>query len=82
MAESPHEVLRFLRDLARPCAPYAQRDIDELRGFAAQELGIADLQPWDFAYASEKLREARYAYSDQELKPISPRRACSRGCSV
>ena len=68
MAESPDEVLRFLRDLAGRARRYAQRDIDELRGFAAQELGIADLQQWDFSYASEKLREARYAYSDQELK--------------
>ena len=68
MAESPDEVLRFLRDLSGRARRYAQRDIDELRGFAAQELGIADLQPWDFSYASEKLREARYAYSDQELK--------------
>jgi oligopeptidase A len=68
MAASPAEVLQFLRDLGARARPYAQRDLAELQAFAAQQLGIADLQPWDFTYASEKLREARYAYSDQELK--------------
>jgi oligopeptidase A len=68
MAASPAEVLQFLRDLGARARPYAQRDLAELQAFAAQHLGIADLQPWDFTYASEKLREARYAYSDQELK--------------
>jgi oligopeptidase A len=68
MADKPAEVLDFLRDLGRRAKPYAERDMAELRAFAAGELGIDDLQPWDFSYASEKLREARYAYSDQELK--------------
>ena len=47
MAESPDEVLEFLRDLARRAKPYAERDIAELREFASKDLGIADLQPWD-----------------------------------
>jgi oligopeptidase A len=68
MASAPQEVLVFLRDLARRAKPYAERDIAELREFAARELGISDLQPWDFTYASEKLREARYSYSEQALK--------------
>jgi oligopeptidase A len=68
MAESPEEVLGFLRELGARARPYAQRDVDELRRFAAEQLGIRDLMPWDFTYASEKLREARYSYSDQELK--------------
>ena len=68
MADQPSEVLDFLRDLGRRARPYAERDVREVREFAAAELGIADLQPWDFTYASEKLREARYAYSEQELK--------------
>jgi len=46
----------------------ALRDIEELRQVAAHELGIAELQPWDVSYASEKLREKRYSYSDHELK--------------
>jgi len=68
MAESPDDVLQFLRELGTRARPYAQHDVDELRSFAATQLGIAELKPWDFSYASEKLREARYAYSDQELK--------------
>ncbi|MCS6945381.1 MAG: M3 family metallopeptidase [Sutterellaceae bacterium] len=72
MADSPATVLAFLRDLAQRARPYAERDIAELRDFAAAELGIRDLQAWDIAYASEKLREARYAYSEQELKSYFP----------
>ena len=68
MAQSPEQVLSFLRDLAERALPYAKRDLQELRTFAAQELSIADLQPWDQAYASEKLREQRYAFSDEELR--------------
>jgi oligopeptidase A len=72
MAESPQQVLDFLRDLARRARPFAERDMAELRAFAAGELGLADLQAWDIAYASEKLRQARYAYSEQELKQYFP----------
>jgi oligopeptidase A len=68
MADSPQQVTDFLRDLARRARPYAEKDLQELREFAAQELGLSDLQAWDIAFASEKLKEARYAFSDQEVK--------------
>ncbi len=68
MAETPAEVLDFLHELAHRAKPYAERDMTELREFAARELGLPDLQAWDIALASEKLREVRYAYSDQEVK--------------
>jgi oligopeptidase A len=68
MAESPVQVLAFLRELAAKAKPYAQKDVEELRAFARDELGIADFQPWDAAYASEKLMQARYAFSEQEVK--------------
>jgi oligopeptidase A len=68
MADSPQQVLDFLRDLAKRARPYAERDLTELREFARTELGLADLQSWDVPYASEKLKEARYAFSDQEVK--------------
>ncbi|RZS58357.1 oligopeptidase A [Sphaerotilus mobilis] len=68
MAETPQQVLDFLRDLARRAKPHGQRDLAELQAFAAAELGITELQSWDSAYASEKLKEARYAFSDQEVK--------------
>ncbi len=68
MAQSPQEVLDFLEALARRAKPYAERDMAELREFAAKELELPDLQAWDIAYASEKLRQARYAFSEQEVK--------------
>ena len=68
MAQSPKQVMDFLRDLARRARPYAERDMAELREFAARELGLQDLQAWDQAYVGEKLKEARYAFSEQELK--------------
>ena len=68
MADTPAQVMQFLRDLARRARPFAQRDLAELRAFAAQELGLDDLQPWDSAYAAERLKEKRYAFSDQEVK--------------
>ena len=69
MADSPQQVTGFLRDLAQRARPYAERDLAELRAFARDELGLPDLQAWDFPYASEKLKESRYAFSDQEVKP-------------
>ena len=72
MAESPQEVLAFLRDLAARAKPFAERDLDELQDFARESLGLATLEPWDVAYASEKLRQARYAFSEQEVKQYFP----------
>jgi oligopeptidase A len=72
MAESPEHVIEFLEDLARRARPYAEKDLEELRAFAKDELGIADMQAWDVAYASEKLREQRYAFSAQEVKEYFP----------
>jgi oligopeptidase A len=72
MAGDCDEVLDFLRDLAAKAKPLAQREYDELREFAATELGIADLQAWDIPFASEKLRLARYALSQEELRPYFP----------
>lgn len=68
MAKTPEEVVAFLRDLAQKSLPQAKADIAEVKAFAKDNLGIADPQSWDLPYASEKLREARYAYSDQEVK--------------
>jgi len=72
MADSPAQVLAFLRELAAKAKPFAERDLAELTAFARDELGLATLEPWDVAYASEKLRQKRYAYSDQEVKQYFP----------
>ncbi len=79
MAGTPGRVLGFLRDLAAKARPVAQRELQELRGFAASELGIADLMPWDVAYASEKLRTARFSFSEEDLKPYFPLPAVMQG---
>ncbi|AOB31006.1 oligopeptidase A [Bordetella sp. H567] len=68
MARSADQVVAFLRDLAGRARPYAERDLAQLRDYARQELGMDDLQPWDVPYASERLREARYAYSEDDIK--------------
>jgi oligopeptidase A len=68
MAETPQQVIGFLEDLAKRARPFAENDLAELRAFAKKELGIDELQAWDVTYASEKLREQRYAFSEQEVK--------------
>jgi len=72
MADSPEEVLSFLRDLARRSKPLAEQDMKELRAFAKAEHGIDDLKPWDMTYYSEKLREQRFAISDDDVRPYFP----------
>jgi len=72
MARTPAEVLAFLRDLAVRGKPYAERDMVELTAFARAELGLDTLAAWDVPYASEKLRQARYSFSDQEVKQYFP----------
>ena len=72
MAQSPDEVLKFLRDLARRARPFAERDYREVEEYARTTLGLADFAPWDVAYASEKLKAARYAFSEQDVKQYFP----------
>jgi len=79
MASSPAEVIAFLEDLARRARPQAERDAAELRGFARDRLGIDRLEAWDLAYAAEKLRIERYAFSDQEVKQYFPEDAVLAG---
>ena len=68
MAESPQQVIDFLRDLARRARPYAEKDVADMRAFAADKLGLEDPQAWDWPYIGEKLKEERYAFSEQEVK--------------
>ena len=71
MADAPAAVIAFLDNLAQRAKPFAQRDMQELTEYAAK-LGISDMQAWDVAFVSEKLREEKYAFSDQELKQYFP----------
>ena len=72
MAETPQQVIDFLNNLAARAKPHAERDLNELAEFAQKELGLAKLEAWDIPYASEKLRVARYAFSEQEVKQYLP----------
>jgi len=79
MAESPEQVMTFLEDLATRARPHAEQDWKELREFAANELGLSDLQPWDMTFAAERLRQKRYSFSENEVKQYFPEDAVFKG---
>ena len=68
MAQSPEQVIAFLRDLARRARPYAEQDVADLRAFAREKLDLFEPKAWDYPYLGERLKEARYAFSEQEVK--------------
>ena len=72
MADSPQQVIEFMRELSKRARPFAEKDLNELRVFACAKLGIEDMQSWDVGFASENLREQRYAFSEQEVKQYFP----------
>ena len=72
MAGSSAEVIDFLNDLAARALPAARREVDELKAFAAGRFGAGELEVWDVPYYSEKLRQERYAFSDEDLRPYFP----------
>ena len=72
MAETPAEVIAFIEDMVKRARPFAQQDWRELAEFAQRELNVAEVQAWDVAYVSEKLREQRYAFSDNDVKQYFP----------
>lgn len=72
MADSPAQVLAFLRDLAHQAKPFGEHDLAEVRSFAREHLGLDTLEVYDLTYASEKLREAKYAFNETEVKQYFP----------
>ena len=72
MADSPEQVMDFLEELAARAKPAAEAEMAELRRFAAGVLGLTDVQAWDIAYVSEKMRGAFYELSQEDLKPYFP----------
>ena len=72
MADTPEQVLNFLHDLARRAKPFAEKDFAEIKAFARENLNIEDPQSWDLSYAAEKLRQAKYAFSETEVKKYFP----------
>ena len=79
MAETPQQVADFMRELAQRARPFAEKDLAELREFARSSLSLDELHSWDIAYAGEKLREQRYAFSEQEVKQYFPEDAVLTG---
>ena len=72
MANSTEQVNGFLQDLAKRSKPQAEQDMAELRAYAQELFGVSDLQAWDIAYYSEKLKEQTYKISDEQLRPYFP----------
>jgi oligopeptidase A len=79
MAGTPERVLAFLHDLAARARPIALQELEEVRDFARTQFGIEDLQHWDVPYASEKLRERRFDFSEEQIKPFFPLDAAMQG---
>ncbi|MEO6986434.1 MAG: M3 family metallopeptidase [Paralcaligenes sp.] len=79
MADNAEQVLKFLRQLATQAKPYALRDLEQLRQFAKNELALDVLEMWDIPFATERLRETRYAYSEEEIKPYFTEPAVFKG---
>ncbi len=72
MAGKPSEVIDFLRDLARRSKPHAQKELAELKAFAATEPALKTLEAWDVAFAAEHLRRKLFDFSPEDLKPYFP----------
>ena len=72
MAHSPKGVIEFLSDLAIKARPFAQQDLRDMREFAGSQLSLTNPQPWDWPYISEKLKEARFSFSEQDVKQYFP----------
>ncbi|MGZ5075991.1 MAG: oligopeptidase A [Methylobacter sp.] len=72
MAEKPDDVILFLEDLADRSWRHARKDLADLREFAKKHYGINDLQSWDMAYYSEKMRQHFYQLSQEEVKTYFP----------
>lgn len=72
MAESPKQVVDFLEGLANRSKAQGEKELAELKAFAAKEFEMNDLQPWDIAFYSEKQKQALYAINDEALRPYFP----------
>jgi len=79
MAESSEQVFSFLKDLAAKSKPQGTQELEQLKTFAKQEYNIDHLNAWDLPYYSEKLKQARYSISDEELRPYFPEQTVISG---
>jgi oligopeptidase A len=72
MANEPADVLNFLNDLAKYSVNTARNEFDSLRQYASNESGLVDLAAWDIGYYSEKLKQQKFAISQDQLRPYFP----------
>jgi oligopeptidase A len=79
MAKSTEQVTQFLRDLAKRSKPQAQEELQEIVDFASEHYAQQELQPWDYTYYGEKLKQQKYAISDEELRPYFPEKQVVSG---
>jgi oligopeptidase A len=79
MAKSTEQVTQFLRDLAKRSKPQAQEELQEIVDFASEHCAQQKLQPWDYTYYGEKLKQQKYAISDEELRPYFPEKQVISG---
>lgn len=69
MAKNPETVNAFLADLMAKTRPFALKEMSELQEYAASKGFEGDIMPWDFSYWSRRLKEDRYAFTSEQLKP-------------
>ena len=72
MAQNPEQIIDFLKDLAAKSKPFAEKELKELKAFAQNEFDIDDLNAWDLAYYAEKLRQQRYEFTQEQVRPYFP----------
>ncbi len=72
MAQSTDEIFGFIRQLSDQCRPAGLEEVENLQSFARESLGVDGLEPWDHAWAGEKLRRHRYGFSEEALRPYFP----------
>ena len=72
MAQTPEQVIGFLKDLAAKSKPQAEKELQDVKDFAREQYGASDLQAWDYTYYGEKLKQQTFAISDEELRPYFP----------
>lgn len=77
MAKNPHTVNEFIQKLLEPSLPAAKAEVKELYEYArANGFEDSEIQPWDFGFWSEKLKDARYSINDEQLKPYFRLESC------
>lgn len=69
MAKDSKTVMSFLNSLLAPSKKAAEKDLQEVKLFRKELEGTDEIKPWDFAYYSEKLKEKKYAFNEEELRP-------------